>query len=670
MSWSQEVWRQESQDQFDGTQETLSPTQHADVDNTQDAPTGPMIVVQKPRAIAGREFVLNAELPSLAIGRSRKCGLQLATANKISSRHCRLFLKEIPMGTNTTKRVFIEDTGSANGTFVNQMRLKPKEHHMLSHLDEIELSGIRQSARGPKPAAAFIFRWPELAPAQQTIVKSAMSEALGHDHDTTARDVPADERNQPSHSNPRGSAIGFAGLNLSENGMFSRDSPADKFPTPLQLGSQDLLKSCSTVDAVPRGTSGEGEKQSAQPARTIESLFEIHQQLGSGANGTVVLGIHRQTGEQFAIKIIDKKHFMKQAGGKSPDLYAEANMLRSIQHPSVTKFQDVIETENSLYVVMEYVKGGELLDRIMKKTNYGEDEAAKLIYNVLVAVKYLHDRNIVHRDLKPENILLASATDDTQIKITDFGLARLLGEQGAQTFCGTPQYFAPEVLERKNTVLGLGHYGKAADMWSIGVILYVLLAGMLPFANVEVLQRDGASVDFSSQVFSGVSDLCLDLVKKLLDKNARSRLTVDEALRHEYILRHNSIASMPAPKRTVGIPPKRKAPEACAAGPGHGDADCTNESPPLDTPTKEGGRSKSRTRTATGKEAHKPRIGKLAAGCQDDEDIEVIVIDDVPSPRSGDSAAVRNSPEVNSAPTTAPPDAPAPKRQCRESKSC
>ena len=120
--------------------------------------------------------------------------------------------------------------------------------------------------------------------------------------------------------------------------------------------------------------------------------------------------------------------------------------------------------------------------------------------NILVAVKFLHDQNIVHRDLKPENILMTSRSDNTSIKITDFGLAKLIGQRGKvhsvcsspvafchefsrfaglQTCCGTPQYFAPEVLQRKNTVLGQGHYGKEVDMWSIGVILYVVLAGLL-----------------------------------------------------------------------------------------------------------------------------------------------------------------------------------------------
>lgn len=143
----------------------------------------------------------------------------------------------------------------------------------------------------------------------------------------------------------------------------------------------------------------------------------------------------------------------------------------------------------------EFLRGGDLFERIIQRGRYSEQNARELMRALLSAVKYLHDKGIVHRDLKPENVLLVDPWDDVSIKvwlmlcwtssytcsprdyyyqITDFGLAKRITSDGLKTFCGTPQYFAPEVLQRKMTVTGTGRYGKEIDMWSAGVILYVL----------------------------------------------------------------------------------------------------------------------------------------------------------------------------------------------------
>ena len=140
---------------------------------------------------------------------------------------------------------------------------------------------------------------------------------------------------------------------------------------------------------------------------------------------------------------------------------------------------------------MELVRGGDLFDRIVEKGKYTEGEARLVMQKVLSAVKYLHSKDIIHRDLKPENILLMEPNNDTEVKITDFGLAKRTNQEGLKTFCGTPQYFAPEVLKRKNTVKGLGSYGTAADMWSLGVVLFILLSGAFPFDDDNLLEQIG-----------------------------------------------------------------------------------------------------------------------------------------------------------------------------------
>eukprot|EP00977_Amphora_coffeiformis_P027779 scaffold34641_cov156-Amphora_coffeaeformis.AAC.6 len=149
---------------------------------------------------------------------------------------------------------------------------------------------------------------------------------------------------------------------------------------------------------------------------------------------------------------------------------------------------------------------------------------------LLSAVHYLHEeQNVVHRDLKPENILLVSRTNDVQVKLTDFGLAKTVNDEGCKTFCGTPQYFAPEVLRRQHTVKGRGRYGKPADMWSLGVILYVLLSGSQPF-------EDGHTLDFPAEFWSDVSGSAIDLVRLLLQPEPAKRWTVLQACEHNWIL--------------------------------------------------------------------------------------------------------------------------------------
>lgn len=176
---------------------------------------------------------------------------------------------------------------------------------------------------------------------------------------------------------------------------------------------------------------------------------------------------------------------------------------------------------------------------------------------MLSAVGYLHSKQIVHRDLKPENILLMSQSNDYGIKITDFGLAKRTNKDGLRTFCGTPQYFAPEVLKRRNTVQGTGRYGMAADMWSIGVILYVLLSGCPPFNVTESIEEvKNANISFVGERWENISSEAKDLCKKLLTASPTARLTVQQAMEHKWILiedgdTHTAPLSDPLLKNTV-----------------------------------------------------------------------------------------------------------------------
>ncbi len=185
---------------------------------------------------------------------------------------------------------------------------------------------------------------------------------------------------------------------------------------------------------------------------------------------------------------------------------------------------------------MELVNGGDLFDRIIERGKFNEENARFVMHKILDAVKYLHSNNIIHRDLKPENILLVSDSSDIDIKITDFGLAKRTNRDGLKTFCGTPQYFAPEVLQRKDSVTGQGRYGVEADMWSLGVILYILLSGSFPFEEDNLFdQIQNATYSTSGPEWSTISDTAKHLVRSLMCLRIKQRITVTEALNHPWM---------------------------------------------------------------------------------------------------------------------------------------
>ena len=191
----------------------------------------------------------------------------------------------------------------------------------------------------------------------------------------------------------------------------------------------------------------EGGREAADTAqareRHVEDVYIIGDQIGAGMCGTVHVCIEIASGVQRAVKIIDTKKFALSPGLSTKDLREEAEMMRGLDHPNIIRIIDTFETESIFFIVMELVRGGDLFDRIVERGRYSEASAKAVMTKVLGAVSHLHSRNIMHRDLKPENILLVDAKDDTEIKITDFGLAKRTNQEGLKTFCGTPQYFAP-----------------------------------------------------------------------------------------------------------------------------------------------------------------------------------------------------------------------------------
>lgn len=272
----------------------------------------------------------------------------------------------------------------------------------------------------------------------------------------------------------------------------------------------------------------------------VRSKYIITRELGAGAHGKVYLVFEKKSCERYAMKVVEKKHFDNIVGRNinNPDkVMAEVNILRRLKHPCIIQVKHVVDTPDALYIILELMEGGELYDRIKCSRQLKEREAKLIFYQIVQAVKYLHDNQITHRDLKPENILLSSDERETLIKVSDFGLSKFVNSQSImKTLCGTPLYVAPEVLETK----GLGSYTKKVDIWSLGVILFVCLSGYYPFSaeyqpltlNEQIMR---GAYSFPARYWHGVSPDAIDLIRKMLTVDPEKRITADNILCHRWL---------------------------------------------------------------------------------------------------------------------------------------
>jgi len=262
----------------------------------------------------------------------------------------------------------------------------------------------------------------------------------------------------------------------------------------------------------------------------ITKYYEIGGKLGTGSFAVVKQATRKSDGKQFAIKVIKKS---KLNAEELAVVHDEVEIMHKVDHPNCVKLFEMFETSKKLYMVLELLTGGELFDRIVAKGSYSEKEASQLIRDIAGAIKYLHSIGVVHRDLKPENLLYLNPKPDSPIKITDFGLAKLKGTADSMTTaCGTPGYVAPEVLKNEP-------YDKAVDMWSLGVILYILLCGFPPFYHESTAQLykqiKKGEYDFPDPYWTDISAEAKNLVTCLLTVNPKKRYTAEQVLAHPWI---------------------------------------------------------------------------------------------------------------------------------------
>ncbi|WOH15196.1 hypothetical protein DCAR_0934733 [Daucus carota subsp. sativus] len=265
--------------------------------------------------------------------------------------------------------------------------------------------------------------------------------------------------------------------------------------------------------------------------KDISLKYQLGRELGRGEFGVTYLCTDLDSGEKFACKSISKKKLRTSVDIE--DVRREVEIMKHMpKHPNIVSLKDTYEDDNAVNIVMELCGGGELFDRIVARGHYTERAAAAVMRTIVEVVQVCHENRVMHRDLKPENFLFANKKETADLKAIDFGLSVFFkpGEIFNE-IVGSPYYMAPEVLRR--------HYGPEVDIWSAGVILYILLCGVPPFwAETEqgVAQAIIRSiVDFKRDPWPMISDNAKDLVKKMLNPDPKQRLTAQEVLDHPWL---------------------------------------------------------------------------------------------------------------------------------------
>ena len=272
--------------------------------------------------------------------------------------------------------------------------------------------------------------------------------------------------------------------------------------------------------------------------KSLFDKYEVKQKIGKGKFGLVKSGINKETKKPVAIKIMAKKNMDKSDMELAK---VEIDILKIAQHPNIIKLYDVFENENYIYIIMEYCSGGDLLSYFEHyEYELPEAKVCEIIHKLSMAIYYLHSYGIVHRDLKPENILMTDLTSNADIRLLDFGLSKIVGndEKCTEPY-GTLSFVAPEVLQGKP-------YDKSVDLWSIGIITFLLLCGYMPFDDKHsereiARQTIQDPVPYENKIWSKISPEAKTFVDGLLQKKPEKRYSIKEVLEHPWIKKMDKV---------------------------------------------------------------------------------------------------------------------------------
>ncbi|XP_050534342.1 peripheral plasma membrane protein CASK isoform X7 [Daktulosphaira vitifoliae] len=269
----------------------------------------------------------------------------------------------------------------------------------------------------------------------------------------------------------------------------------------------------------------------------FDDVYELLETIGKGPFSLVKRCVHRQTGQQFAVKIVDVASFTSSPGLSTSDLKREATICHMLKHPHIVELLETYSSEGMLYMVFEYMDGSDICFEIVRRATagfvYSEAVASHYMRQTLEAIRYCHDNDIIHRDIKPHCVLLATKENSAPVKLGGFGVAIQLHDgvsiNGGRI--GTPHFMAPEVVDRQQ-------YGKPGDVWSAGVILHILLTGLTPFLGTgERLYNNicKAKLNFNRSQWKPISEAAKDLVCKMLCLDPKKRVTIQDVLNHRWL---------------------------------------------------------------------------------------------------------------------------------------
>ncbi|KAM7521256.1 hypothetical protein LguiB_020218 [Lonicera macranthoides] len=323
---------------------------------------------------------------------------------------------------------------------------------------------------------------------------------------------------------------------ISSSSSSSSDTPRH---CPIPITSEEFKN--PTLSPPPPPKTLEIGRILGNPYVDITTIYDLDKELGRGQFGVTYLCTEKSTGLKYACKSISRQKIV--TDNDVEDVRREVLMLQHLTgQPNIVEFKGAYEDQHYLHLVMELCSGGELFDRITAKGSYSEKEAARIGRQIVNVVHVCHFMGVLHRDLKPENFLLVSKDEDSPLKATDFGLSVFIEEGKVyKEIVGSAYYVAPEVLKR--------NYGKEIDVWSAGVILYILLSGVPPFwAETEkgifeaILQ---GNIDYESAPWPSISAGAKDLIKKMLTKDPKKRITAAQALEHAWLKEDGEASDKP-----------------------------------------------------------------------------------------------------------------------------